>query len=90
MVGIAEKGFDLLGDLWRATYEAVRDCPCADGCPSCVQVSRSGSQLDAWRKIWAASLQKGWQPRRSYLFGGVAFAKRRQKCQSFSGPALRT
>jgi DEAD/DEAH box helicase domain-containing protein len=37
-VGIAEKGFDLLGDLWRATYEAIRDCPCDSGCPSCAGV----------------------------------------------------
>ena len=43
-VGIAEKGFDLLGDLWRATYEAVRDCPCEDGCPSCIQISMNNEQ----------------------------------------------
>ncbi len=43
-VGIAEKGYDLLADLWRATYEAVRDCPCEDGCPSCVQVSMNNRQ----------------------------------------------
>jgi DEAD/DEAH box helicase domain-containing protein len=42
-VGIAEKGFDLLVDLWRATHEAVRDCPCEGGCPSCVQSPKCGS-----------------------------------------------
>jgi DEAD/DEAH box helicase domain-containing protein len=43
-VGIAEKGFDLLGDLWRTTHDAIRDCPCRDGCPSCVQVPINNRQ----------------------------------------------
>ena len=42
-VGIAENGFDLLGDLWRTTFDAVRDCPCEDGCPSCIQSPKCGN-----------------------------------------------
>ncbi len=42
-VGIAEKGFELLPELWQATLEVVRDCPCADGCPSCVVSPKCGS-----------------------------------------------
>ncbi len=43
-VGIAEKGFELLQSLWQATYEAIRDCPCREGCPSCIQVSMNNGQ----------------------------------------------
>jgi DEAD/DEAH box helicase domain-containing protein len=50
-VGIAEKGFDLLGDLWRTTYEAIRDCPCEDGCPSCIQVSMNNGQTPERRGV---------------------------------------
>ncbi len=42
-VGIAEKGFELLPELWAATLEAIRSCPCADGCPSCVQSPKCGN-----------------------------------------------
>ena len=42
-VGIAEKGFELLPELWAATLDAIRGCPCADGCPSCVQSPKCGN-----------------------------------------------
>ncbi|MGD2207177.1 MAG: DEAD/DEAH box helicase [Anaerolineae bacterium] len=62
-VGIAEKGFDLLGELWRATHEAIRDCPCQDGCPSCVQSPKCGARNDPLDKQAAvlilAELLKG-------------------------------
>jgi len=42
-IGIAEKGFEMITDLWQATLKAVEECPCADGCPSCVQSPKCGN-----------------------------------------------
>jgi len=42
-VGIAEKGFELLPDLWSATLDVIRGCPCEGGCPSCVQSPKCGN-----------------------------------------------
>jgi DEAD/DEAH box helicase domain-containing protein len=58
-VGIAEKGFDLLPDLWRATYEAVRNCPCEGGCPSCVQSPKCGSNNEPLDKAAAVLILSG-------------------------------
>lgn len=42
-VGIAEKGYELIEDLWRATLNTLRECPCQEGCPSCVQSPKCGN-----------------------------------------------
>ncbi len=42
-IGIAEKGFEMITELWQATLKAVEACPCADGCPSCVQSPKCGN-----------------------------------------------
>jgi len=42
-IGITEKGYEMITDLWRATLKAVRECPCADGCPACVQSPKCGN-----------------------------------------------
>lgn len=42
-VGIAERGFAVLLDLWQTTLETVRECPCEEGCPSCIQSPKCGS-----------------------------------------------
>ena len=47
-VGIAEKGFELLPELWAATLDVIRGCPCADGCPSCVQSPKCGNFNHRW------------------------------------------
>jgi DEAD/DEAH box helicase domain-containing protein len=54
-VGITEQGFSLLDELWRATLETVKDCPCDDGCPSCIQSPKCGNNnhpLDKRAAIW--------------------------------------
>ncbi|MGC8873639.1 MAG: DEAD/DEAH box helicase [Chloroflexia bacterium] len=42
-VGIAERGFQVLEELWETTLETVRTCPCEDGCPSCIHSPKCGS-----------------------------------------------
>jgi DEAD/DEAH box helicase domain-containing protein len=42
-VGISEKGFAMLPDLWRATLRLLDECGCEEGCPSCVQSPRCGN-----------------------------------------------
>jgi DEAD/DEAH box helicase domain-containing protein len=42
-VGIAEKGYELINELWQATLSAIRECPCQEGCPSCIQSPKCGN-----------------------------------------------
>jgi DEAD/DEAH box helicase domain-containing protein len=42
-IGIAEKGYDFIEHLWEATLMTLEDCPCEDGCPSCVQSPKCGN-----------------------------------------------
>lgn len=42
-IGIAEKGFDMIAELWQATLRAIVECPCQDGCPSCIQSPKCGN-----------------------------------------------
>lgn len=42
-IGISERGFEVIGELWRATLVAVSECPCKDGCPSCIQSPKCGN-----------------------------------------------
>jgi len=42
-IGIAEKGFEIIAELWQATLKLIEECPCQDGCPSCVQSPKCGN-----------------------------------------------
>ena len=42
-IGIAEKGFEEVEKLWQATLKLIEECPCQDGCPSCIQSPKCGN-----------------------------------------------
>ncbi len=52
-VGIAQEGFRRLAELWKATLKVIRDCPCAVGCPSCIQSPKCGNNNDPLDKAAA-------------------------------------
>jgi len=58
-VGISEKGFEILPDLWRATLQVVEDCPCEEGCPSCIQSPKCGNNNIPLDKKAAIRLLQG-------------------------------
>lgn len=41
-VGICQAAFDRIGDLLLLTLKVVSECPCHDGCPSCIQSPKCG------------------------------------------------
>ena len=53
-VGIAEKGYDLIEELWATTLRAIRECPCREGCPSCIQSPKCGNNNEPLDKRAAA------------------------------------
>lgn len=54
--GIAEIAFATADDHWSGTLEAVRTCPCAHGCPSCVQSPKCGNFNEPLDKEGAIAL----------------------------------
>lgn len=42
-VGLAEKGFDLIGELLEQSLELIVSCDCEEGCPSCIHSPKCGS-----------------------------------------------
>ena len=58
-VGIAEKGFDLIEELWQATLKIVTECSCHEGCPSCIQSPKCGNNNKPLDKKAAQVLLEG-------------------------------
>ncbi|HEY3294207.1 MAG TPA: DEAD/DEAH box helicase [bacterium] len=41
--GIAEYNYSIIEELLRRTLNLIENCPCEDGCPSCIQSPKCGS-----------------------------------------------
>jgi DEAD/DEAH box helicase domain-containing protein len=52
-VGITEKGFELLPELWEATLRTIAECPCEAGCPSCIHSPKCGNNNEPLDKAAA-------------------------------------
>jgi len=64
-IGIAEKGFSMITELWEATLNVIAECPCRDGCPSCVQSPKCGNNNKPLDKAAAKILLEGLLKNRS-------------------------
>jgi len=58
-IGIVEKGFEIITELWYATLKAIEDCPCHEGCPGCIQSPKCGNNNEPLDKKAALVLING-------------------------------
>ena len=58
-VGIAERGFERFAELVGNALRLVSECPCASGCPSCVQSPKCGNLNEPLHKAGAIELMGG-------------------------------
>jgi hypothetical protein len=58
-IGIAEKGFELIEPLWEATLKTISECPCDEGCPSCIQSPKCGNNNEPLDKKASRILLEG-------------------------------
>jgi DEAD/DEAH box helicase domain-containing protein len=59
-IGLTKRVLEVIGDWLMATLKVIDECPCEDGCPSCVQDPQCGSGNQPLDKEGARNLLKRW------------------------------
>ena len=55
-VGLTKRALEIAGEWFAATLKIIEECPCSDGCPSCVQDPHCGNRNDPLDKHGAKFL----------------------------------
>ena len=58
-IGLAEKAYHLVETLLERAAALLRDCPCSEGCPSCMHVSGCPQGNNALDKVGGLALLEG-------------------------------
>jgi len=59
-MGICEAAFERLDELLKAVVDTIANCPCEDGCPSCIQSSKCGDMNSPLDKKAALRIAREW------------------------------
>jgi DEAD/DEAH box helicase domain-containing protein len=59
-IGLTRRATEVIGEWLMATFKVLEECPCEEGCPSCVQDPQCGSGNQPLDKDGAKALLKRW------------------------------
>lgn len=59
-VGLTKRAFDVIEEWFKTALTIIKECPCDEGCPSCVQDPQCGSGNQPLDKSGAIYLLKRW------------------------------
>jgi DEAD/DEAH box helicase domain-containing protein len=59
-IGLTKRGAEVIGDWLMAALKVIDECPCEEGCPSCVQDPQCGSGNQPLDKEGARNLLMRW------------------------------